>query len=344
MARKPKVTIDEHGQERNRRGEWWSGRPVRLEPLLDDPLNFAKIFKSFIGFPGFFFPWFAIYMVLIGVCYVWFTPELARMQTFQVGWMSEILLRNLVLVWVWTGAFHMWFCGKKMQGRLKKYNANWLSRNNPTFLFGDQVWDNIFWAQIGTLIWTLYECGLWWGYANGWMPYLDPAEHPILFCLLMMAIPFWRNFHFYWIHRLIHWKPLYDYVHYIHHKNVNVGPWSGIAMHPVEHIVYFSSILIHVVVPSHPLHMMFNGFQSGLGPAISHSGFDEIVFGDELALRTDRYLHYLHHRYHNVNFGESNVPLDKWFGSLHDGTPEADEYFRKRHTERVKQSSTPQTQ
>ena len=80
-------------------------------------------------------------------------------------------------------------------------------------------------------------------------PTLDPTEHPILFCLLMMAIPFWRNFHFYWIHRLIHWKPLYDRVHYIHHKNVNVGPWSGIAMHPVEHIIYFSGILIHIVCP-----------------------------------------------------------------------------------------------
>jgi len=339
MAKAPRVTVDEHGQERNRRGEWWSGRPVFLEPLLDDPTNLPKIFRWLTGFPGFFLPWFAIYMALIGISYVWFTPDLARMQTLQPGWMAEILLRNLVLMWLWTGGFHLWFIRLRMQGRKKKYNGNWQARKNPIFLFSDQVLDNVFWAQVGIVIWTLYECGLWWGYANGWLPYLDPAQHPILFCLLMMAVPFWRNFHFYWIHRLIHWKPLYDYVHYLHHKNVNVGPWSGIAMHPVEQLIYFSCMLIHVIIPSHPLHMMFNGFQTALGPAISHSGFDEIVFGDEMALRNDRYMHYLHHRYHNVNFGESSVPLDKWFGSLHDGTPEADAHFRKLHTERAKRKA-----
>jgi sterol desaturase/sphingolipid hydroxylase (fatty acid hydroxylase superfamily) len=39
-------------------------------------------------------------------------------------------------------------------------------------------------------------------------------------------------------------------------------------------------------------------------------------------------MHYLHHRYHTVNFGENAMPLDKWFGSLHDGTPEADLRFK----------------
>ncbi len=342
MAKRPKFTVDEHGQQRDRRGEWWSGRPVSLEPLLDDPLNFPKIFKWLTGFPGFFLPWFALYMLLIGVSFVWFTPDLARMETLHLGWMFEILVRNLVLIWVWTGAFHLWFLKFRMQGRQKKYNGNWPAENNPTFLFNNQIYDNVFWAQSGAVIWTAYECGLWWGYANGWLPYLNPSEHPIIFCLLMMAVPFWRNFHFYWIHRLIHWKPLYDRVHYLHHKNVNVGPWSGMAMHPVEHLLYFSCMLIHLVVPTHPLHMMFNGFQTALGPAISHSGFDEIVFGDEAALSNDRYLHYLHHRYHTVNFGESNVPLDKWFGSLHDGTPEADAHFRKRHAERMKRMAEEQ--
>ena len=38
--------------------------------------------------------------------------------------------------------------------------------------------------------------------------------------------------------------------------------------------------------------MMFNGFQTALGPALSHSGFDEIMLGDEKALKNDRLLHY----------------------------------------------------
>lgn len=334
---KSETVTDEHGQSRDRRGEWRSGRPVYLEPLLDFPTTPKRIFKWLFGIPGFFVPWFAVYMALISIAYFYFTPDLARMQSFQIGWMLEIAARNLVLLILWTGSFHIWLYRWKKQGRQKKYNGNWMARNNRVFLFNDQVKDNMFWSIVsGGTVWSLYECGFWWAYANGWLPYMDFTSNPVWFLLAMFLVPLWRNFHFYWIHRLIHWKPLYDNVHYIHHKNVNVGPWSGLAMHPVEHLIYFSSMLIHVIVPSHPLHMMFNGFQTALGPALSHCGFDEIMLGDEKALKNDRLLHYLHHRYHTVNYGESNVPLDKWFGSLHDGTPEADARFRKLRAEQIK--------
>lgn len=333
---KPKTTTDEHGQTRDRRGEWRSGRPVFLEPLLDRPWEIKALLRWMFGFPGMLYPWFAIYMAVIGISYAFFTPEFAIMQTWGWGWVAEITIRNLVILTLWNGAFHLWFIKFQMQGRKTKYNGNWMSKNNPTFLFSDQVYDNVFWSYSGVLFWSGYECLMWWMYANNMLPFVSFETNPVYFCLLMLAVPFWRNFHFYWIHRLIHWKPLYDWVHYLHHKNVNVGPWSGMAMHPIEHLLYFSCILIHLVIPSHPLHMMFNAFQTGLGPAVSHSGFDEIVFGDETALRNDRYMHYLHHRFHNVNFGESNVPLDKWFGSLHDGSSTADEHFRKVHMERVK--------
>ncbi|MGI9490292.1 MAG: sterol desaturase family protein [Geminicoccaceae bacterium] len=329
MAKKAKTFIDEHGQTRDRRGEWRSGRPVFLEPAFDFPTSPGKILKWMFGIPGYLFPWFLFYMVLITTSFLYFTPALPRMETFAPDWMAEIVLRNVVIMTLFTGSLHVWLYRWQKQGRQKKYNGNWMARNNPLFLFSDQVKDNIFWSLCGVMFWSAYECGLWWGYANGYLPYIDLQSNPIWFVLWMLLIPFWRNFHFYWIHRLIHWKPLYDHVHYLHHKNVNIGPWSGMAMHPVEHLLYFSCMLIHVILPSHPLHMMFNGFQTGLGPALSHSGFDEIMLGDETALKNEKLMHYLHHRYHTVNFGESNMPLDKWFGSFHDGTPEADAKFRR---------------
>ena len=42
------------------------------------------------------------------------------------------------------------------------------------------------------------------------------------------------------------------------------------------------------------------------------------------------YAHYLHHKYFEVNYADGMVPLDKWFGSFHDGTPEAHEAMKKR--------------
>ena len=66
------------------------------------------------------------------------------------------------------------------------------------------------------------------------------------------------------------------YVHYLHHKNVKVGPWSGLSMHPVEHVIYFSVVLIHLIVPSHPLHFIFNLQHTALSPIQGHSGYDQI--------------------------------------------------------------------
>jgi sterol desaturase/sphingolipid hydroxylase (fatty acid hydroxylase superfamily) len=320
---------DEHGQTRDRRGEWRPKKPAGFMPLLDWPQRPAAVAKWFFGVPGFFAPWYAIYVALTCIAYFVFTPELTRMETLALDWVLLILLRNIALITIFTGGLHLWLYRVRGQGRKTKYNGNWMAKNDRRFLFHNQVFDNVVWSMIGTLVWSLYEIGLWWGYANGVLPY---SANPVWFVLWMILMPFWRNFHFYWIHRLIHWPPLYRTVHYLHHKNVNVGPWSGMAMHPIEHILYFSCMLIHLVVPSHPLHMMFNGLTTALGPGVSHSGFDELVFGDETALKKEKLMHYLHHRYHTVNFGESAVPLDKWFGSFHDGTPEADSHFRTRRS------------
>ena len=57
---------------------------------------------------------------------------------------------------------------------------------------------------------------------------------------------------------------------------MKVGPWSGLSMHPVEHVIYFSVVLIHLVVPSHPLHFIFNLQHTALSPIQGHSGYDQI--------------------------------------------------------------------
>ena len=41
------------------------------------------------------------------------------------------------------------------------------------------------------------------------------------------------------------------------------------------------------------------------------------------------YFHYLHHKYLECNYGELTSPLDKWFGSFHDGTKKTHEKLFK---------------
>ena len=163
---------------------------------------------------------------------------------------------------------------------------------------------------------------MWLAYANGFVPILAFSDNPIWFILLFPLIAVWEALHFYFTHRLLHWKPLYDRFHSVHHRNVTIGPWSGFSMHPVEHLLYLSSLFVMLVIPSHPLHMLFLAFWLTLSTATSHSGYQELIVGN---FRTTiaSFHHQLHHRYFNCNYGGIDMPLDQWFGSFNDGTSRA---------------------
>jgi sterol desaturase/sphingolipid hydroxylase (fatty acid hydroxylase superfamily) len=59
------------------------------------------------------------------------------------------------------------------------------------------------------------------------------------------------------------------------------------------------------------------------------------VMGDEATMDVSYYAHYLHHKYFEVNYSDGMVPLDKWFGSFHDGTPESHEAMKARRLRRT---------
>ncbi|WP_287378379.1 sterol desaturase family protein [Mesorhizobium sp.] len=193
--------------------------------------------------------------------------------------------------------------------------------------------DNVYWSiASGATIWTIYEVLGLWAYANGYAPMLGFSEHPVWFVLWFVLLPIYGVFHFYWIHRFLHWAPVYNQVHSIHHRNVNVGPWSGMSMHPVEHIVYLSSVVIHLVIPSHPIHFIFQLQQKVLLAITSHGGYEAVTAGEDsdAGLKVGDFFHQLHHRYFECNYGEPEVPCDKWFGTFHDGTEEATARTRAR--------------
>ena len=199
--------------------------------------------------------------------------------------------------------------------------------------------DNVFWNVASAVpIWTAFEVVSMWMFANRYIPYVSWEEHPIYCLIILLLIPFWREIHFYLIHRLIHWPPLYRTVHSLHHKNVNVTPWSGMAMHPVEHILYFSAVLIHWIVPSHPFHVIFQLQHLAFAAAKGHSGFERIVIKDGVAFDTDDYYHYLHHKHFECNYGNNLMPIDKWFGTFHDGSDAAEEAMNERFMNRQRKT------
>ena len=241
--------------------------------------------------------------------------------------------RNLGLTFLVFGGLHLRFYMLKSQGTRYMLNRREPTATHRRFLFGNQVRENVFWTAVsGVGVWTAYEVVTLCAFANGYIPMLSWEAHPIYFVLLLCAIPIIRDAYSYFVHRLLHYRFLYKSVHALHHKNVDIGPWSGMSMHPVEHVLYFGGVLLHWILLSHPLHAIFHVQQAGLAPALGHLGFHRLLTkGENEYSIGQRYFHYLHHRYFECNYGgDGTVPLDKWFGSWHDGTPESHEIMRAR--------------
>lgn len=317
---------------RDKRGYWTPNNRPKRAPVFAWPVRPKRCLLWLFGYPGYLWPWNTLYLAISLPVWVYLTPSLETMRDFSAGWASLILLRNAALTLLVYGGLHTILYIQRRQQAEFKYNAKWPDEDNSTFLFGSQTAENVFWTMCsGVPVWTAYEVFTWWMFANGYIPYVDFRDQPVYFIAMMLLVPMWHSLHFYVIHRLIHMGRLYHLIHKVHHNNVNPGPWSGLSMHTFEHIVYFSGVLIYFVVPSNPLHAMFHLMRAALSPAVSHLGFDQIVTGDEKHISTADYFHYLHHRYFEVNYGSSlMIPLDEWFGTAHDGSPEADEAMYKR--------------
>jgi len=177
---------------------------------------------------------------------------------------------------------------------------------------------------------TLWECLLLWGYANGHATMITFTDNPGWFIGWMLIIPLWSGLHFYWYHRLLHVGPLYRWFHSWHHKNINTGPWSGHAMHPVEHLFLYSDVAIHWIVASHPIHVIFNAMLHTIAGPTSHCGYHEVKLTRFFSLQLGDFMHQLHHRYFDCNYGSAETPWDKVFGSFHDGTDAGNEIIKER--------------
>ncbi len=314
------------------------GQPIKNNPLFELPPQPLAIFmwlrKSWLTASE------HLIMVAIAVViWFYFQPALERCKEFAFDWIAQMYLRNMIIMIVITGGLHLYFYTYKKQGLKRKFDKRDLNRNNKRFDWNNQVLDNMFWSLAsGVALWTAYEVLMMWAYANGLIPWLSFAENPVWFLLIFILIPVWNSFHFYWVHRFLHWPPLFKLAHSLHHRNVNVGPWSGLSMHPVEHLIYMSSVLIHWVVASHPIHVLFHMQWLTIGAVTSHTGYESLLVKDKSALHLGFFHHQLHHRYYECNYGNSEMPWDKWFGSFHDGSPEATTKLREKLRGKVKLS------
>ena len=291
--------------------------------------------------PGFLGRWFArnwltlserVMMVVLAAALWWLAyPSLEATRELAIGWVARVWLINLATMIAVAGGLHWWFYMHKGQGNRLKFDKRPQARGNRLWDFQNQVHDNMFWSLtsgVGQM--TAYQVLILWAMANGYAPTITFVDSPVWFIAALVLLPIWSAFHFYWVHRLLHVPFIYRHVHALHHRNVNVGPWSGMAMHPIEHLLYHSSLLIHFVVPLSPIHLVFGVVYNGPGAAMTHTGYEDLLLKDKRRLALGTFYHQLHHRYYECNYGNQEMPWDRWFGTFHDGSTETTASVRAR--------------
>jgi sterol desaturase/sphingolipid hydroxylase (fatty acid hydroxylase superfamily) len=302
--------------------------PLQVNPLFRWPFDARAILRWYWQ------SWFPLTqnLALVGLAWAaWAVASPTLEQAADPGlWIGLILLRNLILAGCLAQVLHMIFHGMALQGTDHKYDPRPYPRAGRVFTFDSQYWDNVFWTLAsGVVIWSLWEALIWWAMANGLAPVWTWDDGAIWFVAVFFLIPVWESFYFYWMHRSLHTDLFYRF-HALHHRNTDVGPWSGLSMHPVEHVFYFGTALIHFVVPTHPVHVVAHLMFFGLYAITTHTGFEGVWASGKKRLHLGNFHHQMHHRYFEVNYGTLEVPWDVLFGTFHDGSDGAREKMRER--------------
>uniref|UniRef100_A0A061QZY9 Lathosterol oxidase n=1 Tax=Tetraselmis sp. GSL018 TaxID=582737 RepID=A0A061QZY9_9CHLO len=119
----------------------------------------------------------------------------------------------------------------------------------------------------------------------------------------------------YWMHRSLHYGPLYKHLHYIHHKynkEHTLSPFAGLAFHPLDGILQATPYVVMLfVVPFHALTHELLLFATAVWTTNIHDclhGRCEPIMGAGY--------HTIHHTSYKENYGHYFVYMDWLFNSL----------------------------
>eukprot|EP01112_Ceratiomyxa_fruticulosa_P024082 TRINITY_DN9561_c0_g1_i2.p1 TRINITY_DN9561_c0_g1~~TRINITY_DN9561_c0_g1_i2.p1 ORF type:complete len:327 (-),score=32.91 TRINITY_DN9561_c0_g1_i2:184-1164(-) len=265
------------------------------------------------------------------VCYYLFfvyTNTFEEAKQWNASWVSKVVVFNLVCEFVVYGFWHwMLYVGQYSKGNMKSRKFNKVNQygENPT-LFSSSTGNlerEILFTTLGWLQSSMYQCVMMWLWKSERVPfYSNFWSLPFRSVFFLLFVTYWREFHFYWVHRLIHpWfnikygllqgdigSFLYRHVHSLHHKSYNPGPLSGLSMHPFEHFLYYTCTLLPLFIYSHPLHFLYAKFHADIAPIGGNDGFKKPGGDSEF--------HWLHHSKFECNYGVPLINFDKLFGTF----------------------------
>lgn len=315
---------------RDKRGDFRPNEKLGFAPFFTKPFDLAAMggwLKSYL------FGWNLLFFVSALVCYFFVLPAPEVMANLEWGWTLKLFAVNLASIALFYGILEVRYYRQQAQERRFKYNGKFPSEQpSDVFWFKSQNMDNAIRSLLITVpLGTAVEVISLWLMSAGYVPGITFATNPVWFVILVLIIPIVHEAHFFFIHRAIHMEPLYKWIHSVHHNSVNPSPWSSLSMHPIEGTLYFASVFWQLIMFSNPFLVVFQWNLAGFGAVVGHLGFDKLEVGENKAVDSHAYAHYLHHKHFEVNYCDDGVlPWDRWFGTFHDGSTESETRMRER--------------
>ena len=113
---------------------------------------------------------------------------------------------------------------------------------------------------------------------------------------------------FYFIHRLMHTRLLWNTVHKIHHQIIDTNPYTALYCHFIEHLVLnlMSVFIGPIIFPSTQIALKIWFHMTTLSTINAHNSISRIK----------KQTHDIHHMFYKYNFG-TGVVLDKLFNAYY---------------------------
>ena len=104
------------------RGEWRPEKPISFAPVFTWPPKLGKFFTWLLKY---LFTWNLIYLGVVMLSFYFLQPPLEEMKAFKVSWISTIFIRNMALIWIVSGGWHLYLYTFRKRGTEAKYCPRW---------------------------------------------------------------------------------------------------------------------------------------------------------------------------------------------------------------------------
>lgn len=141
-----------------------------------------------------------------------------------------------------------------------------------------------------------------------------------IFSTLLFVLAY--DTYFYWLHRFMHWRKVFPYVHRLHHMSNTPTPWAILAFNPLEAVLEFMIYpLALFLIPLHPaaviLFVVYNIVINTLGH-VGHEIIPRSFHKNPLFRYSTTVTHHeMHHQKVRCNYGIYTTIWDRLMGTNH---------------------------